>query len=233
MRPDPATTIFIRRILSVAETGKAEWNPSAVYLYADDNRFKPPRKQITLSIGFTENGNLRKVLESYLEKSNQYETKLRPYLPSMGWKNRPSLAEDKAFIGLLKEAGKDPKMREAQEEAFDALYLGPAFEWAEKYGFKEALSYLVIADSFLHSGSMLGFLMDRFPEKKPSDGGEEKKWIKDYLETRHKWLRTHSNKILNKTTYRADAFLREIEKENWDLSTPSIVMHGTEVNRTA
>jgi chitosanase len=233
MRPDAATTVFIRRILSVAETGEAEWNPGAVYLYADDNRFKPARKQVTVSIGFTENGNLRKMLEGYLAKGSAHESKLRPYLKGLGSKDRPSLAADKAFIGLLKEAGKDPKMKEAQEEAFDKLYLGPAFDWAERYGFREPLSYLVIADSFLHSGSMLNFLMVKFPEKKPGDGGDEKKWVKAYLEARHEWLRTHSNKILNKTTYRADAFLREIAKENWDLSTPSIVMHGTEVNRPA
>jgi hypothetical protein len=60
---DPALLSFIRRILSVAETDRAEWNPAAVYIYADDNRFTPPRKQVTLSIGFTEGGgNLKKVL---------------------------------------------------------------------------------------------------------------------------------------------------------------------------
>ena len=85
---------------------------------------------------------------------------------------------DSDFIALLKEIGKkDPLMMSVQEEMFDQLYLGPAFEWASKYGFGLALSYLVIADSFLHSGGMLGFLMNKFEEKKPSDGGEEKRWI--------------------------------------------------------
>jgi chitosanase len=233
MKPDAITTVFIRRILSVAETGEPEWNPSAVYLYADDNRFNPPRKQVTVSIGFTENGNLKPMLEGYLAKGSEHESRLRPYLIGLGEKSRPSLAGNKAFIGLLKEAGKDPKMRAAQEEAFDALYLGPAFDWAETYGFREPLSYLVIADSFLHSGSMLGFLMAKFSEKKPVDGGEEKKWIKDYLEARHKWLREHSNKILNKTIYRADAYLREIANDNWTLANPLFVMHGTAVRRTA
>jgi chitosanase len=233
MKPDAITTVFIRRILSVAETGEAEWNPSAVYLYADDNRFNPPRKQVTVSIGFTESGNLGGMLQIYLEKGGQ-ETALRPYLDSLGTKTRPTLAGDKRFIALLKAAGKeDPKMMEAQQEAFDRFYLGPAFDWADKYGFTEPLSYLVIADSFLHSGSMLGFLMERFPEKKPVDGGEEKKWIKDYLEARHKWLREHSNKILNKTIYRADAYLREIAQDNWTLADPLFVMHGTAVRRAA
>jgi hypothetical protein len=58
---DPALVSFIRRILSVAETDRAEWKPAAVYIYADDNRFTPPRKQVTLSIGFTEGGRVRRV----------------------------------------------------------------------------------------------------------------------------------------------------------------------------
>jgi chitosanase len=233
MRPDASTTVFIRRVLSVAETGKAEWNPSSVYIYADDNRFSPPRKQVTVSIGFTENGNLKKMLEGYIEKGGEHASGFSDYLPRLGSKDRPSLASNKEFIGLLKEAGKDPKMKEAQEEAFDRLYLGPAFAWAEKYEFKEPLSYLVIADSFLHSGSMLGFLMAKFSEKKPVDGGNERVWIESYLRVRHQWLAKHSNKVLNATVYRADAYLREIVKGNWDLNIGSLVMHGTEVSRIA
>ena len=231
MRPDELTTTFIRRILSVAETGKPEWNPGAIYIYADDNRFKPPRRQVTVSVGFTENGNLKKMLENYIEKGGEKSSQFQNYLPGMGSKNRPSLAGNKEFIGLLKEAGKDPKMKEAQEETFDALYLGPAFDWAETNGFEKPMSYLVIADSFLHSGSMLPFLMSKFPEKKPSAGGNEVEWIKAYLEARRRWLANHSNKILNGTVYRADSFLREIAKENWNLNEGSIVMHGTEINR--
>jgi chitosanase len=79
---------------------------------------------------------------------------------------------------------------------------------------------------------MLPFLMAKFPEKKPVDGGDEKAWINAYLRVRHNWLRTHSNKILNKTVYRADSYMREASKANWDLTT-DIVMHGTPVTRNA
>jgi chitosanase len=233
VKPDEITTIFIRRILSVAETGKPDWDPGAVYIYADDNRFSPARRQVTVSIGFTENGNLRKMLESYASAGGEKSSKFINYLPNMGRKDKPSLAGDKDFTNLLKEAGKDPKMKTAQEEAFDTLYLGPAFDWADKNGFSEPLSYLVIADSYLHSGSMLPFLMNSFPDKKPVDGGDEKKWTKAYLDARRKWLANHSNKILNGTVYRADAFLREITKNNWDLGLNSLVMHGTSVSRIA
>jgi chitosanase len=232
MRPDAETIHFIRRILFVAETGTAHWDPGTFYIYPDDNRFSPPRKQITVSLGFTESGNLAKLFETYLGKGGE-KTELGPYLKDLGKKSRPSLAKDKAFLALIEEAGKDPKMKEAQRECFNEFYLEPALEWGAKHGFKEPLSYLVIADSFLHSGSMLNFLIARFPEKKPIEGGEERKWIKAYLETRHRWLRNHSNKILHKTVYRAEAYLREIERNNWDLLGDSVLMHGTEVSREA
>lgn len=219
---------FIRRVLSVAETGRQEWNASAVYIYPDDNRYDPPKRQITLSIGFTEGGgNLSKVIKRYMSKGGKSAAAFEPYLPGLGARGL-GLAGNEAFKKLLIEAGREPVMVEAQKEMFDELYLGPAFVWAAENGFKEPLSYLVIADSFLHSGSMLGFLMSKFPEKKPAAGGNERKWIMDYLRVRKDWLKKHSNKILNATVYRAECFLEGIAKENWAL-TGKLVMHGTEV----
>jgi chitosanase len=74
------------------------------------------------------------------------------------------------------------------------------------------------------------FLMAKFPEKKPVDGGNEQKWINDYLNARKNWLAGHSNKILNNTVYRANCYLIEVSKPNWDLAT-SLVMNGTNVER--
>jgi chitosanase len=225
---DPALVSYIRRILSVAETDRAEWNPSAVYIYADDNRYQPPRKQITLSIGFTEGGgNLKKVLKGYVDKGGKLGAQLAPYLPSLG--SGPTLAGDTKFINLLKEAGKDPVMVQAQQECFDEFYLGPAFVWARSNGFTLPLSYMVIADSYLHSGSMLPRLMNSFPEKKPKDGGNEQAWIRAYTEARKQWLATHRNQVLNKTVYRANCYLEQMERGNWGLGTYPIVMNGTSV----
>jgi chitosanase len=225
---DPALVSFIRRTLSVAETGKVEWNPSAVYIYADDNRFKPPRKQVTLSIGFTEGGgNLKKVLQRYIDKGGKLAAEFAPYLPSLG--SGPTLAGNKKFTDLLKEAGKDPAMVQAQQECFDEFYLGPAFRWASSHGFTLPLSYMVIADSYLHSGSMLAFLMNSFPEKKPKGGGNEQAWVRAYTKARKQWLATHSNKILNKTVYRANCYIEQMERGNWELRNYPIVMNGTSV----
>jgi chitosanase len=222
---------FIRRILSVAECGKPDFPFSEVYIYADDNRFSPARRQITLSIGFTEGGgNLKKVLERYIEQGGALAKDLQAFMPGMGDKSRGSLAGNQAFIALLKSAGKEQIMQQVQREEFDRMYLNPAIRWGEIYKFTLNLSFLTIADSYLHSGSMLPFLMAKFPEKKPVDGGNEKKWITDYLDARKSWLANHSNKILNGTVYRANCYLIEASKGNWDLQT-AVVMHGTNIGR--
>src|SRR4029077_7094273 len=222
---DPKYIEFIRRILSVAETDTAKWNPASVYVYPDGN---DGRKQCTLSIGFTaDGGNLRKVLERYVEEDGGYSDRLVPYIALLR-AGDPGIDLD--FINLLKEIGKkDPLMMTVQEEMFDKLYLGPAFEWASKYGFGLPLSYLVIADSYLHSGGMLDFLMNRFPEKKPSAGGNEEDWIQAYADTRRDWLANHSNKILRGTVYRCDCYLHEMERGNWALAVTPVNMHGTSV----
>jgi chitosanase len=54
-------------------------------------------------------------------------------------------------------------MQQAQREEYDSRYLYPAIAWGESCGFTLPLSFLVIADSYLHSGSTLGFLKAKFP----------------------------------------------------------------------
>jgi chitosanase len=221
----PELIQFIRRILSVAETDKPVWNPSEVFVYADGDH---DRRQVTLSIKFTEDGgNLRPVIERYIDKNGTLMAKFPTFLPLIA---TGVLASNDAFKKLLKDAGQDPLMMEAQEELFDEKYLGPAFRWAKKYGFTMPLSFLVIADSFLHSGSVPEFLTNRFPEKKPKDGGDEKAWIHAYLKTRRSWLAGHSNSLLHKTVYRCDCYQKESARHNWEMAMQPITMHGTAVH---
>ncbi len=229
---DPKFVSLIRRVLSVAETGRVEWNPSSVEVFADDNRFTPPRKQVTLSVGFTEGGgNLKKVLKRYIDKGGASALTFAPYLATMG--SGPTLANDPKFIKALKEAGKEAAMVEAQHECFEELYLEPAFAWAKRHGFTLPLSFMVIADSFLHSGSMLDFLMAKFPEKKPKDGGDERAWLQAYLKARQEWLAAHSNRVLRNTVYRVKCYRGEIARDNWILEISPIVMNGTPVAHLA
>jgi hypothetical protein len=140
-----------------------------------------------------------------------------------------TLASNAEFKTLLKQAGNDdPLFARVQAEHFDDTYLAPAGDWADEFAFKEPLSFMVIADSYLHSGQMRQDLVQRVGMPLPNKGGDEKAWIKKYLEVRTAWLAGHGG-LLAKTVYRTKAYLDQIAKGNWDLRQLPIMMHGTPV----
>ena len=177
-------------------------------------------KQITLSFGLTEYGNLKTLVKSYIFKNGKYGADLTPYVSKIGTE---PLANNSSFIDLLKKAGSDPLMKECQEEAYGDMYITPAMKWCEKSKLTLPLSKLVIADSFLQSGSILMSLRNKFSETLPSVGGDEKKWINAYCIVRRDWLANHSRKILNNTTYRMNFMQHCIEDNDWDLSADRYV----------
>jgi chitosanase len=87
-------------------------------------------------------------------------------------------------------------MQTTQDLFFDKAYFQPAMDSAT------SRSALVIYDSFIHSGSILGSLAQELPEAVPADGGNERKRIEQYVNARHNWLANHSNEILRNTVYR-------------------------------
>ena len=219
---DPERISLIRRVLSVAETDLPEWDPGQTYVYPDGN---DGRKQVTVSIGFTaDGGNLRKMLDLYVDNVGVFAVQFLPWITAL---KAGEPCTDKEFRDLVRSAANDPKFAQIQQQAFDDLYLGPAFAWGKDHGFALPLSYLVIADSFLHSGSVSSSLRNKFAEKVPQDGGEEKAWTKAYLLTRRNWLANHSRDILHATIYRCDCYLKEVDKDNWDLNEEPLVMNGT------
>jgi chitosanase len=216
-------------VLNVAETGDPDGKPDAVYIYADG---KGGRKQVTLGVGFTEDGgNLGKVLKRYIAKKGAFADQLSTHLPQIA---KGTLAANKEFQQLLKQAGKrDPLMAEAQSEEFSKAYLEPAFNWFTTNGFTLPLALLVIADSYLHSGGIRAALRRTFRESPPAQGGNEKAWVRSYVEARHNWLSNHSNKLLRNTVYRTKCFLNEIARENWMLDRLPINMNGVAVQLPA
>ncbi len=202
----------IQKIVNVFESGKPDGDYSCISLYEDGPN---SIKQITYGKSqTTEWGNLPKLIKLYIENNGQYANEFIKYDDLLG---RTSLVNNKDFISLLKESSKDPVMKRTQDSFFDIHYWEPAKAWFDKNGFKLNLSMLVIYDSFIHSGSILKFLRNRFTEKVPADGGNEKAWIEQYTSARLNWLKNHSNPILRKTTYRVCDFLMAMDKNNWNL----------------
>lgn len=203
--------------LNVFETGSPEGDYSNVSIYKDGGG--GAYRQITYGASqTTQDGNLDKLLYKYVKLSDTDVAKrIALELPTKG---RRDLVNDKTFISLLKQAGKEDIMKQVQDEFFDEAYFIPAYKWFIDNKFELPLSMLVIYDSFIHSGGILSFLRKRFNEVPPAKGGDEKAWIKAYVSTRRKWLANHSNKILRNTVYRMDTMQSCIASDNWDLEKP-------------
>ncbi len=213
-------------IVNVFETGSIEGNYGAVVVMADGPHGS---RQVTYGRSqTTEYGNLEELVQIYVDSHGIYSDKLQPYLPKIGV---TSLADDGQFKQLLKDAGKnDPVMKQVQDAFFDKRYYQPAMDWATANGFTLPLSALVIYDSRIHSGGILDFLRKRFSEVPPAKGGNEKKWISQYVDVRQNWLENHENELLRNTIYRTKCFKHEIDRENWNLSQLPINAHGVAVN---
>jgi chitosanase len=212
----------IVQVINVFETGTLDGQYDTISIYADG---KNNSRQITFGRSqTTEQGNLKALLEQYIQNFGLYADSFKPYMSKVGV---TPLVDDKAFIDLLKKAAQeDAIMRETQDVFFDNHYYKPALKFCFDNKFALPLSMLVIYDSYIHSGGILQFLRNRFPESPPVRGGNEQSWVKAYVRTRHNWLSTHSNKILQKTIYRTECFQLQMALGNWHLSEP-INAHGT------
>lgn len=217
---------IIERVLNVFETGSAAGDYSNISIFNDGPH---GIRQITYGRSqTTEYGNLRELVRRYCSAPDaKYREELAPFAPLVG---RQSLTNNAAFKNYLRRAAKeDPIMRDVQDQFFDDVYFQPALMWANRNGFTLPLSMLVIYDSFIHSGSILSFLRSRFAEVPPATGGQEKLWVREYVEARHNWLATHPRPILRSTGYRTRTFMAEMAKGNWKLAEP-IVAHGVKVD---
>jgi chitosanase len=205
----------ILKIINIFETGSVKTDYSSVFVYNDGPN---SIKQVTLGRGFTEFGNLAKVVNNYADAGGIFSKDFQKYVGRVG--KGSSLHSDKNFTDLLKKSGSDPVMMDVQDKVFEDKYWTPALKFFNDNQFTHPLSLLVIFDSYLHSGSVLAFLRARFSEMPPSKGGNEKKWVEEYVRVRRNWLATHSRTILRNTVYRCDSFNDAIKKGNWDLSQP-------------
>jgi chitosanase len=215
---------LFERVLNVFEndSGSPETDYKSIYIYRDG---KNKRRQVTLARGFTDDGgNLKKVVERYIQKDGKLKDLMSKRLDKFG---RGVLVEDKDFINGLIAAAVEPAMQQAQDEVFKEVYLNPALVWAEDHGFTLPLSVGVVVDSYLQSGAMLGWLMKKFPDKKPDEGGDEKTWIISYLQARLEWFQRVGGALHN-TVYRPKFFLSEIKRGNWQFDCP-ITCNGSKI----
>jgi len=172
--------------------------------------------------------SLDSIVKRYIELGGTYATQLQPFLPYLAANKSaaeppkgPWSQETKDLISVLKAAGSDPKMQVAQSDVFDRDYFMPAVNISKQIGLTKPLSLLVVYDTCIHSGSGgVGNIRSRLPEASPANGGEEKAWVKAYINARRTWLSGNKNPLVQKCVYRQDAMLELIKADNWDLVLP-------------
>ncbi|MCE9650546.1 MAG: peptidoglycan-binding protein [Parvibaculum sp.] len=214
-------------IVNIFETGKTLGDYARVTLLSGDpGHLTYGRSQTTLG-----SGNLYLLVKAYCDAPNAACARvLKPYLKRLADIDL-SLDRDMAFRAVLKEAGGDPAMQDAQDAFFDRVYWTPAAKTATTFGFASPLSTAVVYDSLIH-GSWSA-MRDRTTARvgEPNKAGE-KKWVPAYVAERRNWLATHPNALLQKTVYRMDAFNALIKNGNWSLGIPMSVC-GVSVDAAA
>ena len=221
----PAQRHAINCIISVFETGRVP-NPGAYStctILPDGAGISYGMHQSTDRAGSLDN-----IVKRYIELGGKHAVALQAYLPYFASNKSateppkgPWSAETRAVIDLLKVAGADPVMHQAQEEVFDRDYFQPAVNHANQIGLTKALSLAVVYDTCIHSGpGGVTMIRNMFAAKSPANGGTEAEWVKAYINARRNWLATHKMTILHGTVYRMDALLALITAGNWDLTPP-------------
>lgn len=216
---------IIERVVNCFETGKPDGDYGSISIYADGPH---DIRQITYGRSqTTEYGKLRQLVHMYIDAHGTYSSALQPYAEKVG---SEELVDDQAFKSLLRRAGReDALMRRIQDRFFDEAYFVPAMIWADDHEFTLPLSALVIYDSFIHSGSILWIIRQKFRENPPDIGGDEKKWIKSYIHARHEWLSRHRRPAVRASAYRTRDLEREVTRGNWNLAKLPIMANGITV----
>jgi chitosanase len=218
--------LICERVINCFETGSIQGDYSDITIFHDGPN---DIRQITYGRAqTTEYGNLRELVDLYANAGGMFSNDLKPFVNQIG---SVALVDNAQFKDLLHRAGaQDQVMRDTQDVFFDRRYFTPALNWAQTNGFTRALSVLVIYDSFIQSGRIRDELRARFPELVPAQGGNEQTWIRQYVEVRHNWLQNHHRPEVRASAYRTRDLLREIGRNNWDLSILPISANGAPVD---
>jgi len=166
-------------------------------------------------------GSLLNVVERYLKNGGRVGAAvLNSRIADLRDNSRASilrLSDDAGFKNALKAAAVTREMRSAQIAAADQLYLRPAIEICERFGFTLPLSLAVVYDSIVHGS------FHRVARTVTADEADEKAWITAYVRRRDQWLLSYTR--LAPTRYRTRFFLSQIGISNWELTLP-VSVHG-------
>ena len=220
MNLDSSTKTRILSVVNIFETGTPDGQYDNISIYADGKRDPSGKKTRQITYGrsqTTEQGHLKELIAAYIANNGTFSKHFSYYLPKIGVE---SLVDNEMFKTVLRDAAKfDSIMRQTQDEFFDKTYYQPALAFCDDNQFTLPLSMLVVYDSHIHSGRVPQIVRNMFPESTPKNGGNEKSWVKAYVNARRRWLQSLPDPV-PVTVYRMDCFIAQITDVNWLLERP-------------
>lgn len=221
----------INQILGVFETGSVGGgDPGTVTILPDGAGITYGRHQST-----DRSDSLDAIVMEYIDRGGVHAACLEPFLPRLAndetarvnYQAPPQWARD--LMAVLKTAGSDPIMQEAQEAIFDRQYWAPCAKYCQKIGVVEPLTWAVLYDTTIQSG-LAGIdrvrVMPNFPEVPPARGGDERAWTRGYINARREYLSRfqgktseHTHAVRN-TVYRPENLQQLADTGNWELRRP-------------
>ena len=176
-----ATSSDADREYAFSLTGQFEGSSFSALQTKDAGIVSYGRHQATLA-----SGSLEEVLRRYTSNSqNELALGLKSYLPRVDAQDQ-TLRDDQPFLKLLRLAGTDPEMQQAQTETFADLYWKPALQTAEKLGIESSLGKAILFDTQVQGGiNSISKQLVGEPEFKTTD---EKARLTRFLELRKSYL---------------------------------------------
>jgi hypothetical protein len=219
-------------IVAIFETGHLPTPEaySTATLLADGAGVSYGRAQATLS-------SLQAILDAYAIAGGAYAGEIRRVLAGHRLEDaRVYRSEDGAaswvvdLLAVLRQAGTDTVMRQAQDDVFSRAYFQPSVAYALTIGCELPLSVLAIYDTAIQSGlSRVDVLRQSFAALPPSRGGGERTWTLKVLLARRDWLSSFISadaarqRLVRSTVYRVQALLELAQQGRWELDRPLVV----------
>lgn len=212
-----------RVIVSIFETNRKAGNPAALAVLDDGAGISYGMHQAT-----HRSGTLAKVVEQYILLAGKEAGALAAHLPGLKRIDDDSVAHAATSGGLkvlLKSAGADPVMRQAQLEVFDRDYLNPAIQQCETRGWTLPLSLTIVYDS--HIQGSWARVRDRVSLRVGRTASEQE-WMREYLHQREEFLLSLPKQSQKNSVYRPRDLRQLADLQNWQLAAPMRV-HGVTI----
>lgn len=206
---DQADTI--QSLVSIPENSTTSWWKN--YGYIED--ISDGRGYTTGLVGNTSGTHDLLMVIQELQKldPNNELVKFIPALKKVD--NSPSTVGLDEFKRIFQRSGANVHLQQAQWNIIVRLYWKPAYDLCKKYGLKSVLALYFIYDTCLNLGNAA--TAKKVKVKAPSEGGDEKEWLKQYLIERRAYMKATNN---FGPVDRVDMQMKILESGNMDLTRP-------------